>query len=229
MLRRRGTKHRPPAGSPRRKISAKCPNSHPDIASCGNSPCRPAVSGRIHRMDRAHATIDWDAAWREHSRWLRTVIVARVGEVQAVDDVLQQVGLAVAQAKRRPIERDQVAPWLYRVAARQCLMHRRSAGRRRKLLRRIVSEGTLLSEHQEESPLDWLLLLERREAARQALSELPEIDRQMLLLKHTENWTYQQLAEHLGVSVHSVEHRLLRARHRLREQVLKREIVEAAT
>ena len=69
------------------------------------------------------------AALSEHSHWLRTVIRHRVGEPQAVDDVMQEVAVAVFR-QRAPIRDPQrVAPWLYRIALRQSLMYRRQAGR----------------------------------------------------------------------------------------------------
>ena len=37
----------------------------------------------------AVTTVDWPHALVENDRWLRTVIYARVGEPQAVDEVLQ--------------------------------------------------------------------------------------------------------------------------------------------
>lgn len=172
--------------------------------------------------------IDWDAAWREHARWLRTVVASRVGEPAAVDDVLQQVGLAVARTDGRPTAPAGVAPWLYRVAVRQCLLHRRTAGRRRKLLQRVGAEAHGSDIETGPGPLDWLLLDERQKLAGEALRELPELDRQLLLLKHTENWTYRQLAEHLGVSLNTIEYRLLQARERLRRRLSEREMLETA-
>ena len=43
------------------------------------------------------AEIDWQAALAEHDRWLRTVIRARLGEPQAVDEVMQEVSLAAVK------------------------------------------------------------------------------------------------------------------------------------
>jgi len=40
-----------------------------------------------------------------------------------------------------------------------------------------------------------------------------------LLLKYTENWSYRQLADHLGLSASAVEARLHRARQKLRRQL----------
>lgn len=184
-----------------------------------------------HRTEppAGNGRIDWDAAWREHARWLRTVVVSRVGESAAVDDVLQQVGLAVARASQRPAQPDAVAPWLYRTAVRQCLLHRRTAGRRRRLLSRWADETQANSVDADGSPLDWLLHEERRTLAGAALAELPELDRQLLLLKHTEHWTYRQLAEHLGVSVNAIEYRLLQARERLRQRLTTAGVAEAVS
>lgn len=176
---------------------------------------------------RSHPdSIDWATAWRSHAGWLRTVVLSRIGEPQAVDDVLQQVGLAVAREAKRPTEPDRIGPWLYRVAVRQCLMFRRTAGRHRKLLQRVQGDPTVASPEDDASPLDWLLDRERQELARRALAELPDVDRQLLLLKHTEHWTYQQLADHLGVTTHTIEYRLLQAREELRKQIARLGLVE---
>ncbi len=173
--------------------------------------------------------IDWDAAWRRHARWLRTVIASRVGEPTAVDDVLQQVGLAIAQSQLRPQEIRDIAPWLYRVTVRQCLLHRRTVGRRRRFLTRVGENHNGTTGDHDQSPLDWLLHEERLALAGRALSELPELDRQLLLLKHTEHWTYRQLADHLGVSVHVIEYRLLQARERLRQRLTAVGVAETAS
>jgi len=43
------------------------------------------------------AALDWQALLAEHDRWLRTVVYARVGEPQAVEEVMQEVALAAAR------------------------------------------------------------------------------------------------------------------------------------
>ena len=40
------------------------------------------------------AAIDWQAALAAHDRWLRMVVRTRLGDWQAVDEVLQEVSLA---------------------------------------------------------------------------------------------------------------------------------------
>jgi len=72
-------------------------------------------------------------ALRQHDRWLRTVVYSRVGGMEGVDDVMQEVALAAVRHAATLPDADRLAPWLYRVAVRQSLLYRRKAGRRRKL------------------------------------------------------------------------------------------------
>ena len=69
------------------------------------------------------------AIFEQHRRWLTTVIQSRVRDRILVDDILQEVSVAVLQAKDRLQDIDQLGPWLYRVAIRQILQLRRSRGR----------------------------------------------------------------------------------------------------
>ena len=82
-------------------------------------------------------------------------------------------------------------------------------------------------DNRESDPLDWLLSEERRTKVREAMQRLPKRDAEMLLLKYSENWSYNQLAEHLGISHSAVESRLHRARRKLRTELIALEVVEA--
>jgi RNA polymerase sigma-70 factor (ECF subfamily) len=65
-------------------------------------------------------------------------------------------------------------------------------------------------------PLDWLLADERKTLVRKALARLPRRDAEILLLKYTEDWSYRELADHLGLTTSAVEARLHRAREKMR-------------
>jgi RNA polymerase sigma-70 factor, ECF subfamily len=172
--------------------------------------------------------IDWQAALAMHDRWLRTVVFARVGEPQAVEEVMQEVSLAAVRQSAPLEDAGKIAPWLYRLAVTQSLLYRRKQGRRRKLTdeyarRARPSEG----DSREPDPLQWLLAEERRTSVRAALDRLPKRDAEILLLKYSEDWSYRDLAEHLGISQVAVQARLHRARDRLRHQLTTLQVVEA--
>src|SRR5947209_4028145 len=165
--------------------------------------------------------VDWAAKLAEHDRWLRTIVLARLGERQAVDEVMQEVALA-AVAQQVPLsDLARVGAWLYRLAVRQALLYRRRHGRQRKLVGAFAAShaGERGSSHSSD-PLDLLLRDERKALVREALGRLPRRDREILLLKYTEDWSYRELAGHLGVSESAVEARLHRARQRLRQAMI---------
>jgi RNA polymerase sigma-70 factor (ECF subfamily) len=174
------------------------------------------VDPRSPERQSSASRIDWPAALSEHGRWLRTVALARVGEPQAAEEVLQNVALAAVQHGNELRDPTKVAPWLYRLAVVESLQWRRRQGRGRKLVDRYANRTYLTDESDDPDPLDWLLAGEQRRLVRTALRQLPRRDAEILVLKYTEDWSYRKLAEHLGLSTSAVEARLHRARHKLR-------------
>ncbi|MGD0896936.1 MAG: RNA polymerase sigma factor [Thermoguttaceae bacterium] len=170
--------------------------------------------------------IDWPAVLATHDRWLRTVVYSRVGEFQAVDEVMQEVSLAAIRQQAPIADANKVAPWLYRLAVRLSLLYRRTQGRRRKLMAGYAQQKQPIDRQREPDPLDWLLTQERRERVRSALARLPRRDAEILLLKYTEDWSYDQLAQRLGVSQSAIEARLYRARERLRAELAVLDVIE---
>lgn len=167
--------------------------------------------------------VDWAAALAEHGRWLRTVVRARLGEGQGVDEVMQEVSLA-AVAQRSPLsDPAKVGAWLYRLAVRQSLMYRRAQGRRRKLVGRYAEAAADRDGLPDggPDPLAWLMAEERDALVRRAVDELPPKDRELMMLKYTEGWTARELADRLGQSPSAVEARLHRVRRALRTRLAR--------
>jgi RNA polymerase sigma-70 factor (ECF subfamily) len=170
--------------------------------------------------------IDWRRELIQHDRWLRTVLFARLRDRVAVDEVMQEVSLAALQQRSPLRDASRVAPWLYRLAVLQSLLYRRKRGRDRRLAGRYAQHAESDPVAGSSDPLEWLITDERRSLVQQALSKLPDRDREILLLKYTENWSYHELAAHLGVSHSAVEARLHRARSRLRGQLTRLNVCE---
>ena len=137
---------------------------------------------------------------------------------------MQEVALAAVRQAAPLRDQAKAAPWLYRLAVRQVLLYRRKKGRQRKLTDGFVAR---VRPTVETDPLDWLLADERRGLIRVALQNLAPRDMEILLLKYTEDWSYHQIAQQLGVSHSAVEARLHRARRRLRAELMALEVIEA--
>lgn len=165
-------------------------------------------------------TIDWGDALARHGRWLRTAVAARVREPEGVDEVMQSVAVAAVEQRAPLADASKLAPWLYRLAVWQSLLYLRRLGRERRAAgsyaRALLANG---QHHAAPDPLAWLLREERHDLIRAALGRLSGQDAEILLLKYTENWSYQDLADHLGIGLRAVESRLHRARAKLRRQL----------
>ncbi|MGA9523162.1 MAG: sigma-70 family RNA polymerase sigma factor [Myxococcaceae bacterium] len=117
--------------------------------------------------------------------------------------------------------------WVHRIAANQSLMRLRH----QKVAESAVEE-LRTPEFNERGSLaeaprpDWardaegqVLDAELRRAIEQATDRLPELYRQVFLLKDVEGLSYDQIAEITGVSVPAIKSRLHRARLALREAI----------
>jgi RNA polymerase sigma-70 factor (ECF subfamily) len=172
----------------------------------------------VRQSETVANSIDWLAELDRHGRWLRTVALARVGETAAADDVLQEVSMTALEKGNQLRDPTRIAGWLYRLVVVAALQYRRRQGRRRKLLDRYADrQPSVDGVAREPDPLGWLLAEEQKVLVRQALETLPRRDAEIMLLKYSEDWSYQQLAEHLGLSVSAVEARLHRARQKMRQ------------
>ena len=164
-------------------------------------------------------SLEWQAVWQQHSKWLRTVLLARLRDGLIVDELLQDVAV-VAWRKRDQLDDDsKIAPWLYRIAIRQIQMFWRKqssiAGRWQSLTDNLSNAA----DERQSDPLDWITSREAHQQVRDAMDGLSSQDREILMLKHTEDWTYQQISQHLGISMDKIVYRLNRARTRLRNKL----------
>ena len=162
-------------------------------------------------------TIDWTAELKQHENWLRRVLRGRIGNRHEVDDLMQEIALAVVRGSALPDEPGRVAPWLYRLAVRQAINFHRKMGRKS----RAKPKADLEIESRTAEPIDWLVQIEKSQSIRSAIERLPVRDREILMLKYTEKWSYNELAQHLGIKTKTVEYRLSKARQRLRSLILK--------
>lgn len=165
----------------------------------------------------------------ENESWLRTVVRSRVPEHEAVEDIMQNIALALVRQRESLADIQQMGSWLYQVAIKQVLMHRRSRGRLRRFQKTLAerTEAGVVPTTETCGPVDRVLAAEKQDQVRAALEQLDELDRQVLMLKYSEGWSYRQLAEHMGVKEDTIEYRLARARKRLRTK-LARSMKESA-
>ncbi len=163
--------------------------------------------------------IDWSQVWREHGQWLRTVLLARLRDPHAVDEVFQEMAVIVARKPHRWPEPTKIGAWLYRVAVRQVQLHRRQRLRGRRRMNSLNTGPWDPLDQDAIDPATWLIDREAESHVKTALARLSDQDREMLMLRHNQQWTYRQISDHLGLSQDKVVYRLARAHQSLKSEL----------
>ncbi|MER7418083.1 sigma-70 family RNA polymerase sigma factor [Micromonospora peucetia] len=120
-------------------------------------------------------------------------------------DLVSEV-FAVAWRRLPTIKEGQERPWLFGVARRLVLQHRRSRGGDAALQARLRSQAHDETEHGPSTS--------QRVDVIAALAELPEIDREVLLLRYWYDFNGRESAKVLGCTAATFAVRLHRARRR---------------
>lgn len=180
--------------------------------------------------NQARPEIDWPVELERHRPWLLKVLRSRIGNRDEAEDLFQNLAVQVLrqvdptgkyESAAAPDNPQKVAPWLYRIAVRQAVNFHRRMNRKSQA----HPTDELNPADAQPEPLQWLIHQEKTKSIQQTIECLRAQDRELLTLKYVENWTYQQLSDHLGVPVGSIEYRLAQARKRLRKQLSKESIL----
>lgn len=157
-------------------------------------------------------SVDWGAVYRTTYTDLVRYLYRKVWDTDRAHDLAQEAFLrALDHAPDSP------RSWLFTVAANLARDEARGAIRRKKHLTLLKAEAD--AESASATPPDPLHRLEREarvDAARRALDELSERDREILLLWNG-GLSYQEIAAETGLAIGAIGTTLARARRRLAE------------
>lgn len=113
--------------------------------------------------------------------------------------------------------------WVYRIARNLCIDRSRHASRWKFIFQRNPEEdeGDPMAELPDggDSQLDGLLSREVHGALDRALQKLKPAYREVLVLFHFEDLSYQEIAQVLQIPIGTVMNRIFRARQQLREEL----------
>ncbi len=137
------------------------------------------------------------------------------------EDAAQATFLILAKRAGSIRRADSVASWLFGVALKVAAKARAQAARRRAIEQR-GAEMKVREAGSEMPP-------ETRSELHAELDRLPERLRAPIVLCHLEGLSNEQAAEQLGLPVRTVQRRLSQGRERLRDRLVRRGVVPAAT
>jgi RNA polymerase sigma-70 factor (ECF subfamily) len=153
-------------------------------------------------------------------RYMRRAYFAALGLVGSPDDAMDLSQEAFARAFRARRSLDPERPfyaWLYTILRRLCFNFIRDKHSRRRKLEGaspwMVAQARARAA--ESQPERSARAAEIRERVGTAIEELPDREREMLVLKEFEGLKYREIAELVGVPIGTVMSRLYSARRRL--------------
>jgi RNA polymerase sigma-70 factor, ECF subfamily len=150
------------------------------------------------------------------------LVAGMVPESCEAADITQDVFLKAFRGIRGFRRGSSLKTWLYRIAVREALNHRRWLWRHHREqdsidVEPLDGQASLEIEDGRDTPFDQAASHEVQVAVQQALLKVPQVFRSAVILRDLEGMSYEEVAEVLAVSVGTVKSRILRGRRLLRE------------
>jgi RNA polymerase sigma-70 factor (ECF subfamily) len=149
------------------------------------------------------------------------------GHREDAEEVAQETLLKVFESFEQLREPKRVRAWVFRIAKNACLMKRRKsifAPKRELSLDELMPVSHREGEQVKIEIADWsalpdeeVLRSELRHVLRQAMTDLPEIYRSVILLRDVEEFSTEETAQILDIGTDVVKTRLHRARLAVRQ------------
>ena len=147
--------------------------------------------------------------FNEHHRRIYRYCLRQLGSPEEAEDAVQATYLNACRSLKDGFEPEAAQAWLFKVAHNVCLTRQRSSYRRARVERPQDLQAVQDLVAAPETPGDELFGLD------EALAELPEQQRQAILLREWQGLSYREVAAKLGLSQAAVETLIFRARRSL--------------
>jgi len=166
---------------------------------------------------------------RRYQRPIAAYVYRMVGDYDAALDLTQEVFIKVYNSLARYRSEYKFSTWIYKIAHNAAIDHlRRYAVREQALTngfdveRREVSIESRRLTPEQESERN-----ERRSEIELVVQMLPAAYRELIVLRHSQDLSYDEIAEVTGLPLGTVKNRLFRAREAMRDHLLERGITTA--
>ncbi|GMV81560.1 MAG: hypothetical protein AMXMBFR7_27440 [Planctomycetota bacterium] len=145
------------------------------------------------------------------------VAYSLLGDADTARDVAQDAFLEAAKMLHTLRERNKFGNWLYGITRLRAIYVLRRKRMHRQAIEVKKDEEKSIEPHEDPSaPMD---KRERGHQIREALNQLPEIYREILVLKYIDGRSYDEIGALLGISLAAVDKRLMRGKAMLRESL----------
>lgn len=163
---------------------------------------------------------------RRYQRPISAYVYRMVGDYDCALDLTQEIFIKIYASLARYRPEFKFSTWIYKIAHNAAIDHlRRNAGRERSITNGSESEPQqLVIESKGLSPEQQSEREERRIEIESVVRLLPTAYRELIVLRHSQDLTYEEIVEVTGLPLGTVKNRLFRAREMMRQQFLLRGI-----
>jgi RNA polymerase sigma-70 factor (ECF subfamily) len=161
----------------------------------------------------------WNQIVRMHWRKVFNLAYKFVGRHDEAEDLTQDIFLKIFKALHTFDRRANFQTWLISISRNLCIDHYRSVRKERETMARDVDSADLMPVSRERSPHAELEQLDLRHLIRQALAELPPALKEAVVLRDLQEFSYQEIADKLGLPEGTVKSRINRGRLELARQL----------
>ena len=163
---------------------------------------------------------------RRYQRPIVAYVYRMVGDYDAALDLAQEVFIKVYNSLGRYRSEFKFSTWIYKIAHNAAVDHlRRSSTREQSLVAGIegdtfdlpIESGRLSPEQESERK-------ERRGEIEAVVRALPGNYRELIILRHSQDLSYEEIVEVTGLPLGTVKNRLFRARDMMRQQFVDKGI-----
>jgi RNA polymerase sigma-70 factor (ECF subfamily) len=164
-------------------------------------------------------------AWETivHRYWRKVFNVAYkfVGRHDEAEDLAQDIFLKIFRALHTFDRRANFQTWLVSISRNLCIDHYRSVRKERETMARDVDPAALAPVSRDRGPHGELESTALRQLIRRALAGLPPALREAVVLRDLQEFSYQEIADRLGLPEGTVKSRINRGRLELARQIVR--------
>jgi RNA polymerase sigma-70 factor, ECF subfamily len=163
---------------------------------------------------------------RRYQRPISAYVYRMVGNYESALDLTQEIFIKVYGSLGRYRPEFKFSTWIYKIAHNSAVDHlRRNSTREQSLIHGTegdnfelpVESGRLTPEQESERK-------ERRVEIEAVVRTLPANYRELIILRHSQDLTYEEIVDVTGLPLGTVKNRLFRAREMMRQQFVEKGI-----
>ena len=184
------------------------------------------ADGELVKTAIAGREASFEELVRRYQRPIAAYVYRMVGDYDSALDLTQEVFIKVYNSLARYRSEFKFSTWIYKIAHNAAIDHlRRYAVREQAVTsgfdtdhRDTPVESRRLTPEQESERK------ERRSEVEMVVEMLPRAYRELIVLRHSHDLSYDEIAEVTGLPLGTVKNRLFRAREAMRDLLIKRGI-----